>query len=169
MSQDDDNTRSVSLVQALENPPIKNKPLLIRTRKEPNLYLTLCDGELLLIPNPRGGSFWYCVRKAGWYGFRNTVSGTYLGSDASSSICARQHSFSEFFTAERDVDGGYILNIFRSSDNNLMPLFVSNDNKHLFPRNEGGMAWDFITPKYLQSSVSFARPDMEPERLRLSF
>lgn len=153
-SQDDHDTPSASPVQALENRPIENVPLLIRTRKEPQLYLSLCDGEIQLLPkpSPSSGSFWYCVRMGGWYGFRNTVSGTYLGYNPYSSICAieRQQSSSEYLTAEKDVNGGYILNVFRPSDSHLMPVSVSKRNKLLFPQNEGGTAWDLFESKYLQ-------------------
>lgn len=152
-SQDDHNTRSVSPVQALENRPIENVLLLIRTRKVPHFYLTLCNGEVELLskPGPSGGSFWYCVRNGGWYGFRNTVSGTYLGLNSSMSICARQRQQSpnEYFTAERGVNGGYILHVFKPSSGHLLPVSASEENKCLGPRNEEGTAWDLIESKYL--------------------
>jgi hypothetical protein len=99
--------QSVFAVQALENQsanqPIENKTLMIRTRKEPHLYLSLCYGDLKLQLSPGSGSFWLCVKRGGWYGFRNTVSGTYLcrglttiGTDT---ICmgSRSHAPSEYF------------------------------------------------------------------------
>lgn len=146
--------RAPLLPQALENQPLKDIPILIRTRKEPQLYLTLCDGEVRLLPkpSPAGGSFWYCVRNGGWCGFRNTASGTYLGITNSISICARQRQQSsrEYLTAERDVNGGYILNVFIPSENHLLPLSASKENKFLSAQNEGGIVWDLFESKYLE-------------------
>lgn len=151
ISQDDHNARSTPTVQVLENPPIANRPLMIRTKKDPHLYITLCDGEVKLLPNPTStdGSFWYCVRTGGWYGFRNTVSGTFLGRHTAGSIYAAQrfHSANEYFTVERDVNGGYIMHVFSSQDTRLIPVSISEDTHSLIHGKEEGVAWEFIGSK----------------------
>lgn len=170
ISQDDLNARSISVVQPLENRPIENTPLLIRTRKEPHLYLTICDGELLILPeiNPNGGNFWYCTRKDAWYGFRNTVTGCYIGTGYTT-ICqlGSHHTSAGYFTIERDANGGYIMNVF-IPESKLLPLSIieMEGKKYLSPEEGTGTAWDFIDIKYVKSSVTLAHPDFEPGRLQ---
>lgn len=166
----DENARATPAVQVLDNPPIADRPLMIRTKEDPHLYLSLCYGYVKLLPKPipSGGSFWYCVKKGGWYGFRNTVSGTFLGHNADGdSICATQgfHSADEYFTVEKDVNGGYIMNVFNSNGSRLIPVSISEDRKSLkslipaftskdrnslkslIQRQERGSAWEFIESK----------------------
>ncbi|EHK44172.1 hypothetical protein TRIATDRAFT_37677 [Trichoderma atroviride IMI 206040] len=156
MSQDNHRTRAVFAVQALTNQPIyhaiENKSLMIRTRKEPHLYLSLCYGELKLLPKPGSGSFWDCVRTSGWYGFRNTVSGTYLHiNGTANTICAeqRQRLGSNYFTAEMDVNGGCILNVYKAPSHELLRVSVSEDRKSLSTLEPAGEPWDFIEIKYV--------------------
>lgn len=153
MSQDDHHARSVFAVQALENlpvnQPIENRSLMIRTRQEPHLYLSLCYGELKLSLKPGSGSFWYCVRTGGWYSFCNTVSGTYLGYDVTNIKCAGQRPLSpnEYFTVDRDVKGGCILNVFKASTKDLLRVSVSENIKSLSILKPAGEAWDLIEIK----------------------
>ncbi|KAL7924805.1 hypothetical protein ACQKWADRAFT_285994 [Trichoderma austrokoningii] len=169
-SQDDFNARSISVVQAVENRPIENTPLLIRTRKEPHLYLAICDGQLELLSKlvPSNGNFWYCARKGAWYGFRNTVTGCYIGMGYNT-ICqmGSHHTSMGYFTTERDMNGGYIMNIFMP-ENKLLPLSIEeiDGKKNLSPKDGTGTAWDFIDIKYVNSSVTLAHPDLGPERLQ---
>ncbi|KAM0466155.1 hypothetical protein ACHAPV_001109 [Trichoderma viride] len=160
MSQDDHHARSAFAVQALENPPanqpIENRSLMIRTRKEPHLYLSLRYGELRLLLKPASGSFWYCFRKGGWYIFRNSVSGTYLGrgtanTASANTLCAGQGplSPSKYFTVDRDVNGGCILNVFNPSTDDLLGVSVSEDRKSSSTSEPAGEAWDLIEIKYV--------------------
>src|ERR1700712_4541908 len=44
--------------------------------------LTLLEGNLVMAkPGGRGSIHWACVEKNGWLGFRNPVSGKFLGHD----------------------------------------------------------------------------------------
>ncbi|KAM0246072.1 hypothetical protein ACHAQJ_010369 [Trichoderma viride] len=90
-------------VRAVEHHPIAGKTFIIRTRQEPHRILTLTNGalEFLSRPFPSSGIFWQCVTTEGWYGFKNTVSGTYLGHDSKGKIFAKvsHHRAHEYFTA----------------------------------------------------------------------
>lgn len=168
--RDKDKDEHASAVLTIENLPIPGKSLMIRTRKEPHLILTLCSGELKFLrkPIPGGGCFWQCVKKDGWLGFRNTVSGTYLGHDGQGKLYAKQshHEPFEHFTMERDVDGGYILQQLMGPNNELVQVCLNEDGKSLMQQKEGGTAWDFIDVQYVCYSVALTYPNMEPERLR---
>lgn len=153
--QDNPQARSIFAAQALEIQPvnqrIENRHLMIRTREEPHLYLGLYYGDLKLSLRPEPGSDWYCERKGGWYGFCNTISGTYLGHGAANTafagtICAAQRflSPSGYFTVDRNATGGCILHIFSPNTNDLLQVSVSEDKQFLLPRNRGGMAWEFV-------------------------
>lgn len=151
----------------VENQPLADKSLMIRTTQEPHRILTLCSGELKFLskPIPGGGAFWRCVKKDGWYGFRNTVSGAYLGHDTQGKIRATQlhHKSDEYFIMDRHEKGGYIL--LMRKDAELLQVSISEDGKSLVQQKETGTAWDFIDAQYVNHSVSIAYPNMTTENL----
>ncbi|KAI9704126.1 MAG: hypothetical protein M1836_006987 [Candelina mexicana] len=74
--------------------------------------VTLLDGQVMLTqPSAYGCIRWECVENKGWLGFRNTVSGKYLGHDAKGKLCcsAEQHKEWEYFCARARPEGGCIL------------------------------------------------------------
>ncbi|RFU78027.1 hypothetical protein TARUN_4183 [Trichoderma arundinaceum] len=140
-----DDSSSVITIQSVEHHPKADKSFVIRERREPHRIMALENGELKILSDPfaGGGWLWNCVKKAGWYGFRNTVSGTYLGHNGQQKIVAiaPHHKSHEYFMAERHEEGGYIL-LMRHGDE-LLQVAVSKDGNSLVEQKEG-TAWDFI-------------------------
>lgn len=77
--------------------------------------LTLLDGQIELIQPPllggRGSIHWACVETKGWLGFRNIVSGKFLGHDSKGRLCcsAEQHRGWEYFCVRMRPEGGCVL------------------------------------------------------------
>lgn len=74
--------------------------------------ITLLDGQIVLArPGGRGSIHWACVETKGWLGFRNSISGRFLGHDAQGKLCCaagRQQGWENFCVRLRP-EGGYIL------------------------------------------------------------
>lgn len=74
--------------------------------------ITLLDGQIVLAQlGGRGSVHWACVETKGWLGFRNTVSGRFLGHDARGRLCCvadRQQGWENFCVRVRP-EGGYVL------------------------------------------------------------
>ncbi len=63
--------------------------------------ITLLDGQIKLTPpgSCRGSMHWECVEANGWLGFRNPVSGKFLGHDKKGNLCCavdRQKGWESF-------------------------------------------------------------------------
>ena len=74
--------------------------------------LTLLDGQVMLTQSDgRGSIYWACVETKGWLGFRNTVSGKFLGHDAKGKLCcsAGRHQSWEYFCVRMRPKGGCVL------------------------------------------------------------
>ena len=74
--------------------------------------LTLLDGQVVLKkPGSRGSIYWACVETKGWLGFRNTVSGRFLGHEAKGRLCclAERHQKWEYFCVRMRPEGGCVL------------------------------------------------------------
>ncbi|KAL7909533.1 hypothetical protein GGI35DRAFT_479798 [Trichoderma velutinum] len=145
--KDDDS--SILTIQSVEHHPKAGKQFMIRERQEPHRIIALLFGDLILHDgqSPATGWLWKCVKKSGWYGFRNVVSGSYLGHNGQSKIQAvmPHHKSHEYFMAERHEDGGYVL-LTRHGEE-LWQVVISKDGKSLVEKKaeEGtGTAWDFV-------------------------
>ena len=59
----------------------------------------------------RGSIYWTCVETKGWLGFRNTVSGKFLGHDAKGKLCCsvERHQSWEYFCVRMRPEGGCVL------------------------------------------------------------
>ena len=92
--------------------PWPGKKFLIK-HEETNQIVSVVDGNVQLgsIEDCHRGGHWLCVERDGWLGFRNTVSGTYLGHNNHSGIRAeaKQHERWEFFCVRQRPDKGYSL------------------------------------------------------------
>ncbi|KAL7935982.1 hypothetical protein V8C35DRAFT_296535 [Trichoderma chlorosporum] len=154
----DDNS-SIFTIPSGEHHPKDGKLLMLRERHKPHHILSLRFGELVLLDSecPALGCLWLCEKKAGWYGFRNFVSGTYLGHNGKSRIQAAMphHKSHEYFMAERHEDGGYVL-LTRHGEE-LWQVAVDQDGSHLVEQKAAGTAWDFVDADRL--SVSFHHGD----------
>jgi len=74
--------------------------------------ITLLDGQVVLAPlSSRGSAQWECVETKGWLGFRNPISGHFLGHDSRGRLCCsaeRQQGWENFCVRARPT-GGYVL------------------------------------------------------------
>ena len=74
--------------------------------------VTLLGGQLMLTPPGSHGCIrWVCVETKGWLGFRNTVSGKFLGYDAKGQLrcTAERHREWEQFCVRMRPEGGCVL------------------------------------------------------------
>lgn len=74
--------------------------------------LTLLDGQVVLTqPDGLGSNHSACVETKGWLGFRNSVSGKFLGHNRKGWLCcsADQHQEWEKFCVRVRPEGGYVL------------------------------------------------------------
>lgn len=113
--------------------PWKGGIYLIREH-DPGLYVTLKEGKLGLSPRKFGydesvhdlrcGSLWECVEHGStiWLGFKNTVSGTFLGRNSYPEFIAtaQYHDKWEWFCAREHPHGGHILLVTYGS--RLLPM-----------------------------------------------
>lgn len=105
---------------------------------------------------PGAGWLWNCVKKCGWYGFRNTASGTYLGRDNEGNIVANapHHIHWEYFIVDRQSEGGYALLTWH--DDQLIDVVLLEGVYSLQERVEKtdvAVAWDFIDVKLVNVPV----------------
>lgn len=117
-------------------------------------HITLVEGEIRLLPRqsgqPEGGCYWICVEKNGWLGFRNSVSGTYLGGDARGGFYAKvtDHKAQEYFCVRHSAQGGYIILVKHFKGDELWKMGCSDDECTLVELNwkeeaHFGLEWDF--------------------------
>ena len=74
--------------------------------------ITLVDGHVALTqPGSSGSIYWVCVETKGWLGFRNAVSGKFLGHDIRGRLCctAEQQKGWENFCCRTRPEGGCVL------------------------------------------------------------
>jgi hypothetical protein len=91
--------------------PWPGATFLIR-RASTGHVITLLDGQIVLSsPGTRGSIHWACVDTKGWLGFRNTVSGRFLGHDDKGRLrcSAERHQGWENFCVRLRPEGGFIL------------------------------------------------------------
>ncbi|KAL7927934.1 hypothetical protein ACQKWADRAFT_278275 [Trichoderma austrokoningii] len=148
----------------VEHHPAADRTFMIRTKHQPYRYLSLENGELRLLDSVAtgGGWLWYCSKNCGWYAFRNTVSGTYLGHawwDDRHRLLAKapHHQADEYFIADRQTDGGYTL--LALNDNKLLPVVISGGHDMLLRQAEEpiGTAWEFVDTKFISMDVQLKR------------
>lgn len=114
--------------------------------------LTLLDGQVVLAsPGGRGSMHWKCVENKGWLGFRNTVSGRFLGHNKNGRLCCladRQQGW-ENFCVRMTPDQNYVLLMTNFEKLWKVCLKVEGDKEKLVKMNsaeavEAKIAWDFI-------------------------
>jgi hypothetical protein len=112
--------------------------------------ITLLDGQVTLAPpGGRGSMHWDCVEAKGWLGFRNNVSGRFLGHDPRGRlICSadRQQGW-ENFVAQLKPDGGYVLLLTHFERLWHIGLKEERGIERLAKLGDGpsnGMVWEFV-------------------------
>lgn len=132
----------------VESIPAADCTFIIRHR-ETGRIIALVDGDLRLCDGNgiRDGFYWHCVRKDGWLGFRNSVSGTYIGRYNESkryTASAKKHLSHEFFNLLPNRKGGYEF-LTRHGDEQWS-MAVAEDGATLVEVKGEGALWDFLEP-----------------------
>lgn len=111
--------------------------------------ISLVDGKVQLqrdLDTPGGGWFWTCVERNGWLGFKNHVSGTFLGlaPDPKYGLHSKvtHHKAHEWFCIRLSPYGGYKLLVHYYSKEKLWKLDCK-DGKTLSVTNGPGITWQF--------------------------
>jgi hypothetical protein len=115
---------------------------MIRHRDR-NLCISLEVGELRLGYGVDAGSHWTCFEKDGWLGFRNPVSGTYIGHDGGGKFWAKvsHHRNNEYFVAKKHPGCGY--EILMLHDLQFRKMHVG-ENDCLVEAENGNTLWEFV-------------------------
>jgi hypothetical protein len=124
--------------------PTSGQTYMIRER-ELGRVVVISGGRLKLEDDTREreGARWECIENAGWFGFRNRVSGQYIGHDGSGTMraTASSHREWEYLTPRRHPDGGYVLlSLFYKE---LWMLGVDKQGR-LVRGPQGSTTWDFM-------------------------
>jgi len=112
--------------------------------------ITLVDGQIKLAPpGGRGSIHWACVETKGWLGFRNLVSGRYLGHDDKGKLrCSvNRHQGWENFCARLRPEGGYILLMTHFERMWHVGIKVEHGVEKLAKIGDGGsdgIVWEFV-------------------------
>lgn len=112
--------------------------------------IALVEGGLQLVPAQSGhresGCYWSCVEKGGWLGFRNVVSGTYLGSSHEGLRAqVTHHKAWEHFCVRHNGEGGYIILVKNTAGDELWKLGCSNDGSDfVLLRSDSKAKCDFL-------------------------
>lgn len=116
--------------------------------KNTDKVITMTEGEVVLQSpaeaQPGGGWYWVCVEKGNWLGFRNHVSGTFLGHDGKSGLHAKvtHHKSHEFFCVRHHRDGGYLLLVKYPRGDEMRQIGCAPDGKTLVEKKDG-VQWVF--------------------------
>ncbi|KAJ5317492.1 hypothetical protein N7508_002000 [Penicillium antarcticum] len=129
--------------------PSEGRLFIIR---DPNteLVIGLNEGILTLVPERNGyvcGIYWLCVESENmWLGFRNAISGTYIGHDNKRKFIAdkKWHRGHESFCVRQHPDGGHVM-LVRWSNDGFLPMRVEGRTELVVStRKHAGTAWEFI-------------------------
>jgi hypothetical protein len=109
--------------------------------------LTLRDGQIVMAPpGGRGSIHWACVETKGWLGFRNTVSGRFLGHDNSGRLrcVADRHQEWEKFCVRMTPEEGYVLLMTHWERLWQVGSVVDRGVEKLAKIGEAGIIWEFV-------------------------
>ncbi|KAI9789597.1 MAG: hypothetical protein M1816_005906 [Peltula sp. TS41687] len=112
--------------------------------------ITLLDGQIVLArPGGRGSIHWACVETKGWFGFRNPVSGRFLGHDAKGRLrcLAERHQGWENFCVRMRLEGGYVLLMTHYESLWHVGIKVEQEVEKLAKigyEGSDGIVWEFV-------------------------
>lgn len=112
--------------------------------------LTLRDGQIALTqPGGRGSIHWACVETKGWLGFRNVVSGKFLGHDSKGRLycSAERHQGWEYFCVRMRPPGGCVLLMTHYERLWHVGIKVEQGVEKLAKIGDGGsggIVWEFV-------------------------
>ncbi|KAM0207089.1 hypothetical protein ACHAPA_004968 [Fusarium lateritium] len=128
-----------------ESVPYPGAVFIIRHR-DSGKVITIINGELRLYKgfNPRGGFHWECIERDKWLGFRNCISGKYIGHDGRQKFIAKvdRHQTHEYFALRPSPKGGYEL--LMRHGNELWGMAIGEDGSELVETKGDGALWDFL-------------------------
>ncbi|MCJ1343867.1 hypothetical protein MMC31_002065 [Peltigera leucophlebia] len=111
--------------------------------------ITLLNGRIVLTqPGGPGSIHWACVETKGWLGFRNVVSGNFLGHDEKGRLCcsAERHHMWERFCVRMRPEGGCVLLMTHYENLWHVGIKVEQGVKKLAKIGDGGsfgIVWEF--------------------------
>lgn len=111
--------------------------------------ITITEGEVVLQSpadaQPGGGWYWVCVEKGNWLGFRNHVSGRFLGHDGKSGLHAKvtHHKAHEYFCVRHHPHGGYVLLVKYPWGEELRKIGYASDGMTLVEKENDCPQWTF--------------------------
>ncbi|KAJ5865102.1 uncharacterized protein N7529_007018 [Penicillium soppii] len=141
-------------------PPYKGATFIIRDLQR-GFVIALTDGNLCLLPDGNGnplfnrgdghGNHWRCVEnKDRWLGFKNTVSGEFIGHDNNQKhwrfiAKVEAHNEWEYFCVRHHPNGGYEMLVKHWHGFRAMKV-GGTDDRELMVAGEGedGTAWEFV-------------------------
>jgi len=112
--------------------------------------ITLLDGQIVLTQlGGCGSTRWACVETNGWLGFKNLVSGKFLGHSKNGRLqcSAERHLGWERFHVRPRREGGYVLLMTNWDDLWPVGIKVEQGVEYLAKFNKGGsdgIIWEFI-------------------------
>lgn len=130
--------------------PWPGKTYKIRHRESRRL-ITLAEGTLRLqLPEATkatGGTYWFCAENNGWWGFRNSISGTYIGYSVITSVDytattgrftanTQQYGAEQCFCIRRHPEGGYVI-LVRYLKEGLRQMVVNEGTGQLVAKAHG--------------------------------
>ncbi|PQE26473.1 hypothetical protein CJF30_00001204 [Rutstroemia sp. NJR-2017a BBW] len=128
--------------------PVPGSTFLIRSLHT-HQVLTLSEGHLHLEPSPpaAGGWHWACIERDGWLGFRNCVSGTFMGHDGKGGFHAKvtHHKCNEWFVTRAVPGGGHLIMILHGDKWRRMG--VAEGGREVLEVEKGvmeGTVWEFV-------------------------
>jgi hypothetical protein len=113
--------------------------------------MTLLDGQIVLAPlGGRGSIHWECVENKGWLGFRNLVTGKFLGHNGKrGGLCCSAGHYQDWekFCVRKRPEGGYIMLMTHWGD--LWPVGMKVEQEvetlaKIENRASDGVVWEFI-------------------------
>lgn len=128
--------------------PCPGRTYKIHLRNSDKL-ITITEGEVVLQSpaeaQPGGGWYWVCVEKGNWLGFRNHVSGNFLGHNGKSGLHAKatQQKAHEYFCVRHHPHGGYTLLVKHPKGEELRQIGYASDGKTLVEKEKDCTQWMF--------------------------
>lgn len=128
--------------------PWPNSTFIIRSI-DSGQAITLLDGQIELTqPGGHGSIHWACVETKGWLGFRNIVSGKFLGHDKQGKLCcsAERHQGWEYFCTRMRPEGGCVMLMTHHERLWHVGIKVEQGMEKLAKIEEGGsdgIGWEF--------------------------
>ncbi|KAL1879192.1 hypothetical protein Daus18300_001771 [Diaporthe australafricana] len=112
--------------------------------------ITVTEGEVMLQSpaesRPGGGWYWVCVENGNWLGFRNHVSGNFLGHNGKThgfQAKVTHHQALEFFCVRPHPRGDFMLLVKYPWGDEMRQVSCAPDGKTVVEKDKDGAQWVF--------------------------